>query len=112
MLFDSTAEIFFVLLVLIYWRLPFRKQNYVLLAASYVFYVGGNGVSSLKPPPRQTLPDVTRPNLPARTLLQRSQDSRPRNRLALARSSAVFLSRSLATSIRGRFLTGTASEAL
>jgi len=39
MLFDSTAYVLFLaLVVLIYWRLPFRKQNYLLLAASYFFY--------------------------------------------------------------------------
>lgn len=39
MLFDSAAYILFlILVVLIYWRLPFRKQNYMLLAASYLFY--------------------------------------------------------------------------
>ena len=39
MLFDSAAYILFlILVVLIYWRLPFRKQNYLLLAASYFFY--------------------------------------------------------------------------
>jgi D-alanyl-lipoteichoic acid acyltransferase DltB (MBOAT superfamily) len=39
MLFDSTAYILFLtLVVLIYWRLAFRKQNYLLLAASYFFY--------------------------------------------------------------------------
>jgi alginate O-acetyltransferase complex protein AlgI len=39
MLFDSTAYVLFLILaVLIYWRLPFRKQNYFLLVASYVFY--------------------------------------------------------------------------
>ncbi len=39
MLFDSTAYILFlILVVLLYWRLPFRKQNYMLLAASYFFY--------------------------------------------------------------------------
>src|SRR5258708_7769696 len=39
MLFDSTAYVLFLILaVLIYWRLPFRKQNYFLLAASYFFY--------------------------------------------------------------------------
>jgi len=39
MLFDSTAYVLFLILVaLIYWRLPFRKQNYLLLAASYFFY--------------------------------------------------------------------------
>src|SRR5437016_14146142 len=39
MLFDSTAYgLFLILVVLIYWRLPFRKQNYLLLAASYFFY--------------------------------------------------------------------------
>jgi len=39
MLFDSTAYVLFLLLVvLVYWRLPFRKQNFFLLAASYFFY--------------------------------------------------------------------------
>src|SRR5438105_7843772 len=39
MLFDSTAYILFLIFaVLLYWRLPFRKQNYMLLAASYFFY--------------------------------------------------------------------------
>src|SRR2546423_2373566 len=39
MLFDSTAYgLFLILVLLIYWRLPFRKQNYWLLAASYFFY--------------------------------------------------------------------------
>src|SRR6266404_7276601 len=39
MLFDSTVYILFLaLVVLLYWRLPFRKQNYFLLAASYFFY--------------------------------------------------------------------------
>jgi alginate O-acetyltransferase complex protein AlgI len=39
MLFDSTAYVLFlILVVLICWRLPFRKQNYFLLAASYFFY--------------------------------------------------------------------------
>jgi alginate O-acetyltransferase complex protein AlgI len=39
MLFDSTIYVLFLtLVVLIYWRLPFRKQNYFLLAASYFFY--------------------------------------------------------------------------
>lgn len=39
MLFDSAAYILFlILVVLVYWRLPFRKQNYLLLAASYFFY--------------------------------------------------------------------------
>jgi len=39
MLFDSAAYILFlILVVLVYWRLPFRKQNYMLLAASYFFY--------------------------------------------------------------------------
>lgn len=39
MLFDSTAYILFLILVtLLYWRLPFRQQNYLLLAASYFFY--------------------------------------------------------------------------
>jgi len=39
MLFDSTPYVLFLaLVVLIYWRLPFLKQNYLLLAASYFFY--------------------------------------------------------------------------
>ncbi len=39
MLFDSTAYVVFLILVgLVYWRLPFRKQNFFLLAASYFFY--------------------------------------------------------------------------
>ena len=39
MLFDSTAYVvFLILVVLVYWRLPFRKQNFFLLAASYFFY--------------------------------------------------------------------------
>jgi len=39
MLFDSTAYgLFLILVLLIYWRLPFRKQNYLLLGASYFFY--------------------------------------------------------------------------
>jgi alginate O-acetyltransferase complex protein AlgI len=39
MLFDSTAYVLFlILVVLVYWRLPLRKQNYFLLAASYFFY--------------------------------------------------------------------------
>src|SRR5713226_5619700 len=39
MLFDSTAYVLFlILVVLIYWHLPFRRQNYLLLAASYFFY--------------------------------------------------------------------------
>ncbi len=39
MFFDSTAYIaFLILVVLIYWRLPFRAQNRFLLAASYFFY--------------------------------------------------------------------------
>jgi alginate O-acetyltransferase complex protein AlgI len=39
MLFDSAAYVLFlILVVLAYWRLPFRKQNYLLLAASYFFY--------------------------------------------------------------------------
>src|SRR5439155_5334048 len=39
MLFDSTAYVLFLILAaLVYWRLPFRKQNYLLLAASYFFY--------------------------------------------------------------------------
>jgi alginate O-acetyltransferase complex protein AlgI len=39
MFFDSTAYIVFLTVVVaIYWRLPFRSQNYFLLAASYFFY--------------------------------------------------------------------------
>jgi alginate O-acetyltransferase complex protein AlgI len=39
MLFDSTAYVLFLIFItLLYWRLPFRKQNYLLLAASYFFY--------------------------------------------------------------------------
>lgn len=39
MFFDSTAYVVFLtLVVLLYWRLPFRPQNYFLLAASYFFY--------------------------------------------------------------------------
>jgi len=39
MLFDSTAYVVFLTIVaLLYWRLPFRKQNLFLLAASYFFY--------------------------------------------------------------------------
>src|SRR6266403_930281 len=39
MFFDSTAYVVFLSFVtLLYWRLPFRKQNYLLLAASYFFY--------------------------------------------------------------------------
>jgi alginate O-acetyltransferase complex protein AlgI len=39
MLFDSTAYILFLaVVVLMYWRLSFRAQNYFLLAASYFFY--------------------------------------------------------------------------
>lgn len=39
MLFNSVAFIvFFVLVVAIYWALPFRAQNWFLLGASYVFY--------------------------------------------------------------------------
>jgi D-alanyl-lipoteichoic acid acyltransferase DltB (MBOAT superfamily) len=39
MFFDSTAYILFlILVVLVYWRLPFRSQNRFLLAASYFFY--------------------------------------------------------------------------
>ena len=39
MFFDSTAYILFlILVVLVYWRLPFRAQNRFLLAASYFFY--------------------------------------------------------------------------
>jgi alginate O-acetyltransferase complex protein AlgI len=39
MFFDSTVYIVFLtLVVLVYWRLPFRTQNWFLLAASYFFY--------------------------------------------------------------------------
>jgi alginate O-acetyltransferase complex protein AlgI len=39
MFFDSTAYIVFLtLVVVVYWRLPFRAQNKFLLAASYFFY--------------------------------------------------------------------------
>jgi alginate O-acetyltransferase complex protein AlgI len=39
MFFDSTAYIVFLtVVVVIYWRLSFRSQNYFLLAASYFFY--------------------------------------------------------------------------
>lgn len=39
MFFDSTAYIvFLILVVLLYWRLSFRRQNWFLLAASYFFY--------------------------------------------------------------------------
>ncbi len=39
MFFDSTAYVVFLaLVVLVYWRLPFRSQNVFLLAASYLFY--------------------------------------------------------------------------
>lgn len=39
MLFDSTAYVvFLILVVLLYWRLAFRQQNLFLLAASYFFY--------------------------------------------------------------------------
>jgi len=39
MFFDSTAYVVFLILVtLLYWRLPFRIQNYFLLTASYFFY--------------------------------------------------------------------------
>jgi D-alanyl-lipoteichoic acid acyltransferase DltB (MBOAT superfamily) len=39
MVFDSTAYVLFLILViLLYWRLSFRTQNYFLLAASYFFY--------------------------------------------------------------------------
>jgi alginate O-acetyltransferase complex protein AlgI len=37
--FDSAAYIIFlILVVIVYWRLPFRAQNRFLLAASYFFY--------------------------------------------------------------------------
>ena len=39
MFFDSTVYVVFLtLVVLLYWRLPFRAQNYFLLVASYFFY--------------------------------------------------------------------------
>lgn len=39
MFFDSTIYlVFLALTVFVYWRLPFRPQNYFLLAASYFFY--------------------------------------------------------------------------
>jgi alginate O-acetyltransferase complex protein AlgI len=39
MFFDSTAYVVFLtIVVLVYWRLPFRSQNIFLLAASYFFY--------------------------------------------------------------------------
>jgi D-alanyl-lipoteichoic acid acyltransferase DltB (MBOAT superfamily) len=39
MFFDSTVYVVFLTaVVLLYWRLPFRQQNYFLLAASYFFY--------------------------------------------------------------------------
>jgi D-alanyl-lipoteichoic acid acyltransferase DltB (MBOAT superfamily) len=39
MFFDSAAYIaYLILVVVIYWRLPFRGQNLFLLAASYLFY--------------------------------------------------------------------------
>ena len=39
MFFDSTAYIVFLILITVaYWRLPFRAQNRLLLAASYFFY--------------------------------------------------------------------------
>ncbi|MBM3723919.1 MAG: MBOAT family protein [Acidobacteria bacterium] len=39
MLFDTAIyAIFLILAVFIYWRLPWRKQNVFLLAASYLFY--------------------------------------------------------------------------
>ena len=42
MLFDSTAYILFLIFaVLLYWRLSFRKQNYMLLAASYFLRLVG-----------------------------------------------------------------------
>jgi len=34
MLFDSTPHVLFLIVLVIYWRLPFRKENYLLLAAS------------------------------------------------------------------------------
>src|SRR5258708_7973764 len=38
-LFDSTAYVLFLIVVVaLYWRLKFRAQNYFLLAASYFFY--------------------------------------------------------------------------
>jgi D-alanyl-lipoteichoic acid acyltransferase DltB (MBOAT superfamily) len=39
MFFDSSIYLVFLALVtLLYWRLPFRQQNYFLLGASYFFY--------------------------------------------------------------------------
>lgn len=39
MLFDSPVFfVFFVIVVAMYWRLPWKAQNYFLLAASYLFY--------------------------------------------------------------------------
>ncbi len=39
MLFDSPVYfLFLTLVVAVYWRLPWRKQNWMLLAASYFFY--------------------------------------------------------------------------
>jgi D-alanyl-lipoteichoic acid acyltransferase DltB (MBOAT superfamily) len=39
MYFDSTIyAVFLAIVVLLYWRLPFRPQNYFLLGASYFFY--------------------------------------------------------------------------
>jgi alginate O-acetyltransferase complex protein AlgI len=38
-LFDSPIYfLFLIIVVLVYWRLPWRKQNWMLLAASYFFY--------------------------------------------------------------------------
>ena len=39
MLFDTPVYfLFLVLVVIAYWRLPFRRQNVLLLACSYFFY--------------------------------------------------------------------------
>ena len=39
MLFDTPVYFcFLVIVVLIYWRLSWKKQNQMLLAASYIFY--------------------------------------------------------------------------
>ena len=39
MIFHSLAfVVFFVVVVTVYWRLPHRAQNLLLLGASYVFY--------------------------------------------------------------------------
>ena len=39
MLFNSVAfAIFFPIVLVLYWAVPFRVQNWLLLAASYFFY--------------------------------------------------------------------------